>query len=392
MKRNTTDLKAAVVGTGFIGKVHVEALRRLGIEVVGVVGSSGHDAWPPLPEPYPSFEAMLRDPRVDVVHVATPNHVHHAQVRDALRAGKHVLCEKPLAVTAEQSAELVALSRETGCACAVNLIMRFYPQTREARARCARDELGEIFTVHGSYLQDWLLYPTDWNWRVDPALGGELRAVGDIGSHWIDLVQFVTGLEIEAVFAELMTFLPSRMRPSGASSTFASAGASGDDGEEVQVSTEDAAHVLLRFVGGARGLVAISQVNAGRRNALTFEVAGSRGSVAWQSERPDELWLGHRGQANELLWRDPAAAHAPRPLGTPHFQPATSRASTRPTAGVNQALYRALAAGLAPDGAEYPTVQDGHRAVLIGEAIAKSAREQRWIEIEPEGARCSSAC
>src|SRR5919202_4181969 len=192
------ELRAAVVGTGFIGAVHVEALRRLGIEVAGVVGSSperarAKSALVPLPEPYESFEAMLADDRVDVVHLTTPNHLHYPQVKAALEAGKHVVCEKPLALNAEESTELLELAERSGLVHCTNFNIRFYPQAQQARALVEDGRLGEVWNLHGGYLQDWLLLPTDWNWRLDPERGGELRAVGDIGSHWLDLAQWIAG-------------------------------------------------------------------------------------------------------------------------------------------------------------------------------------------------------
>ena len=222
------EIKAAVVGTGFIGVVHVEALRRLGVEVTGIVGSSPERAAEKakaaaLPAPYPSFEAMLDDPAVDVVHLTTPNHLHFDQARAALAAGKHVVCEKPLAMTAAETGELLRLAEQSGLVHAVNFNIRFYPQCQEARARVRAGEIGDVRLVSGGYLQDWLLLDTDWNWRLDPAAGGALRAVGDIGSHWLDLVQFITGQHVEAVLADLTTFIPVRRRPTGPVETFSSA-------------------------------------------------------------------------------------------------------------------------------------------------------------------------
>src|SRR5215218_7703799 len=245
-------LRAGVVGTGFIGVVHVEALRRIGVEVVGVVGSSPERARAKSVAPViESYEALLADDRVDVVHLTTPNHLHYEQVKQALGAGKHVVCEKPLATTAEQSAELLERAERSGLVHCTNFNIRFYPMVQEARARVRGGELGEIWNVHGGYLQDWLLHATDWNWRLDPARGGGLRAVGDIGSHWLDLVQFVTGLAVEAVFADLATTIPVRRRPVADVETFAAA----DDVErkDAPMTTEDLAHMLVRFRGGARG-------------------------------------------------------------------------------------------------------------------------------------------
>src|SRR6201991_1670226 len=302
-----SSLRATVVGTGFIGVVHVDALRRLGIEVLGVVGSTPERAREKaraagLPEPYDSFEAMLEDPRVDVVHLASPNHLHHAQVKAVLEAGKHVVCEKPLALDARETAELVSLAERSGLVHALNFNIRFYPQVQEAAARVRAGALGDVYLISGGYLQDWLLLDTDWNWRLDPAVGGRLRAVGDIGSHWIDLMTFITGQHVNAVCADLTTFLPARHEPVGPVETFGAA--AGGETVSHAMETEDAAGLLLRFDGGARATATISQVSAGRRNLLSFEIDGADGSVAWAAERPEELWLGHRGRPNELLLRD----------------------------------------------------------------------------------------
>src|ERR671933_1196585 len=241
------ELQAAVVGTGFVGAVHVEALRRLGVEVVGVVGSSperarAKAALVPLPEPYESFEALLADERVDVVHLTTPNHLHHPQAKAVLEAGKHVVCEKPLGLDAAQSAELLELAQRRGLVHCTNFNIRFYPMARQARALVADGALGDLWNVHGGYLQDWLLLPTDWNWRLEPEKAGGLRAVADIGAHWLDLVQFVTGRRVGELFADLATTIPVRRRPTGPVETFAAA----DDLERVDapMATEDLAHLL----------------------------------------------------------------------------------------------------------------------------------------------------
>jgi len=253
--RDIRDIKAAVVGTGFIGVVHVEALRRLGVEVTGIVGSTAERAaekarTAALPAPYPSFEAMLDDPAVDVVHLTTPNHLHYPQVQAVLAAGKHVVCEKPLAMNSDETGELLRLAEDSGLVHAVNFNIRFYAQNRAARARVQAGEVGDVRLISGGYLQDWLLFDTDWNWRLDPAAGGSLRAVGDIGSHWLDLVTFITGRHVEAVMADLTTFIPVRKQPTGPVETFAH-GAGGET-VDTPMETEDAAGILLRLTGGAR--------------------------------------------------------------------------------------------------------------------------------------------
>jgi predicted dehydrogenase len=371
---------AGVVGTGFIGVVHVEALRRLGIEVTGVVGSSRARAREKqgLPEPYESFEAMLADDRVGVVHITTPNHLHYPQVKAVLAAGKHCVCEKPLALTSEQSSELLELAEASGLVHATNFNIRFYPQVQQARALVRAGALGQVWNVHGGYLQDWLALPTDWNWRLEPEKGGDLRAVGDIGSHWLDLTQFVTGLRVTELLADLGTAIPVRRRPKGEVETFASA----DDveREDAAMSTEDIAHILLRFENDARGSVVVSQVSSGRKNSLRFEVDGADGALAWDGERPEELWLGHRDRPNETLLRNPglfapeAAARTGLPAGHAEGFGETFKELYR-------AVYAAVEAGGPPDEPDYPTFAAGHWENVLGDAVALSNRERRWVEV-----------
>jgi predicted dehydrogenase len=383
--RDVRSLRAAVVGTGFIGVVHAEALRRLGVEITGVVGSSPERARAkaarlPLGEPYESFEAMLDDERVDVVHVTTPNHLHYPQAKAALAAGKHVVCEKPLALDAARARELLRLAEESGLVHCTNFNVRFYPQARQARALVAAGALGDVWHVHGAYLQDWLLLPTDWNWRLEPERGGELRAVADIGSHWLDLAQFVAGAPVSEVFADLATIIPVRRRPSGEVETFAGADAVEVPRVDAPITSEDLAHVLVRFDDGMRGAVVISQVSAGRKNSLRLELDGSAGALAWDSERPEELWLGHRERPNETLLRDPtlfapdAAGHTGLPAGHAEGFADTFK-------GLYRAVYTAVAAGEMPAEPDFPTFSAGVRENAIGEAVARSAREGRWEEV-----------
>lgn len=351
---------AAIVGTGFMGRVHLDALRRLGVHVAGVVGSSRERAAASgLAPAFDSFEAMLADTRVDVVHITTPNHLHHAQAKAALEAGKHVVCEKPLAMSSEQSADLLETAERSGLVHALNHNLRFYPLVQHLQGVASGGGLGDVRLISGHYLQDWLMREADWNWRVDRSLGGALRAVGDIGSHWMDMTQFVTGLRITAVMADLARFIESR--------------------DSRDVDTEDAAAILLHFEAGARGAVVVSQVSPGRRNQLAFEIDGSRSSAAWSSESPDELWLGHGDGPNELLPRDPnllgeagrAASFVPG--GHVEGYADTFRA-------LYAAVYAAVDAGR--PGNNYPTFADGHDMMLVMDAIARSAAEGRWAHVQ----------
>jgi predicted dehydrogenase len=372
-------IRAAVVGTGFIGVVHVEALQRIGVEVAGVVGSSPERARqkPGLPEPYESFEAMLDDDRVRVVHLTTPNHLHYPQVQAVLAAGKHVVCEKPLALTSVESSELLQQAEASGLVHCTNYNIRFYPLLHEARQRVLDGELGSVWNVHGAYSQDWLHQPTDWNWRLDPELGGSLRAVADIGTHWLDLTSWIANRRIAAVFADLYTVHPVRRVPTGPVETYADAG----DVERADrpMATEDIAHVLLRYDDGSRGQVTISQVSAGRKNHLSFELDGSEGALAWTSERHEELWLGHRDRANEVLFRDPGLMRGPLRGDYPAGH---AEGFTDTFRQLYKAVYAAVEEGRMPAEPNFPTFADGHEEIVLGEAIARSAAEERWIEVE----------
>ncbi|HEY6399694.1 MAG TPA: Gfo/Idh/MocA family oxidoreductase [Solirubrobacteraceae bacterium] len=376
--RGISDPGTVVVGTGFIGLVHVEALRRLGVNIVGVVGSSPERAAAkaavyPLPRVYESFEHALEDPTVDVVHVATPNRLHYPQVKASLAAGKHVVCEKPLAMTSAESAELVDLAQRSGVVHCTNFNLRFYPQVQEARYRVRLGAVGEVWNVHGTYLQDWLLLPTDWNWRLEPEEGGAVRAVGDIGSHWLDMAQFVAGQRITDVFADLATTISERQRPTVKAETFAEVVG---ETEPVEVHTEDLAHLLLRFEGGAHGAAVISQVSAGRRNRLTLELDGADGAIAWNSDYNEKLWLGHRGRPNETLWRDPSLDEGPVRGSVPAGHAEGFQDTFKE---LYRAVYRAIASG-EPCG-QYPTFRDGHWGNVLADAVLRSHHERTWVEV-----------
>jgi predicted dehydrogenase len=382
--RRIADVGAAVIGTGFIGTVHVEALRRVGIQVHGVLGSTPERGRARaevlgVPRAYASLDELLDDPAVEVVHVTSPNHLHVPQTERILASGRHVVCEKPLAMTASESAALVTLADKTGRVNAVNFNIRFYPLHQHVRELVADGELGDVRFVTGHYFQDWLLLETDWNWRLEPDKGGSLRAVGDIGSHWLDLVSFLTGQPIVSVMADLATFIPVRAQPRGPVETFST-----DRGTETvprEMATEDVASILLRFANGARGTLAVSQISAGRKNSLQWEIDGATGSAAWDSETPDHLWLGHRERANEVLLRNPAL-----------MGPAGRAASALPAGHVEgfgdtfgalfRAVYADVVAGHPAERPPYATFADGHDEMLVGDAIAESARRGRWIDVD----------
>ena len=373
----------AVVGTGFIGPVHIEALRRLGHAVVGVLGSSpekGQAAAQSLgiPRAYASFAELLADPSATVVHLTSPNRHHFAQCRDAICAGKHVVCEKPLAMTTAETAELVALADASSVVTAVNYNVRFYPMVLEARERVRAGELGSVFHVTGSYLQDWLLYDTDFNWRVLADDGGRLRAIADIGTHWLDAVCFVGGLEVDAVCADLHTVHRTRKCPVGGRNTFSSVMASATT--DVPIATEDYGSVLVRFRGGARGCFTVSQVAAGHKNELRFTLAGSAESFAWNSEEPNTLHVGHRGRANERLGRDPGQL-APSIRGYSDYPGGHAEGFPDTFKMLYRAVYADIRAGAKNPYPLYATFADGHREVAISEAILASHRTQSWVRV-----------
>ena len=375
----------AVVGAGFMGGVHAEAVRRAGAEVVGVLGVSDAEtarfASATGAKAYRSMPELLGDGAVDAVHVATPNRLHFEMAKAALEAGKHVLCEKPLAMTSKETAELVALARKhPRQAAAVNYNLRFYPLSIEARERVRGGGLGRVHHVSGSYVQDWLLLDTDYNWRVLAAEGGELRAVADIGTHWLDLVHAITGLEIEAVCADLRTVHPVRRRPRGEVETFSGKLGAEADLEPVEITTEDYGAILIRFEGGTRGSLVVSQVTAGRKNCLRYELAGETGALAWNSECPDELWIGRRGGANELLMRDPSILSGPAraavgvPGGHAEGYADTFKQHFR-------AFYGFIQRGEFAAPAPFATFEDGHREVVLCEAVLESHRTGGWVKV-----------
>ncbi len=376
-------LRAVVVGPGYIGPVHADALRRNGVAVVGLVGSgsaAGQARAAALGIPYfADLAAALAAGSVDCVHVATPNALHAPLVRQALAAGKHVVCEKPLAMDAAEGAELLQLAEAAGVVHAVNFNFRFYSLTRQMRAMVASGAVGPVRLVHGGYLQDWLLFPSDWNWRLDPKEGGALRAIADIGSHWLDLAGFVTGRQPTALCADLATFVPVHQRPTVAVETFAGKSLRPDEYVEEAIRTEDYGSVLLRFDDGAHGVLTVSQVSAGRKNRLALEVSGATGTLAWNSERVEELWIGWRDRPNETLLRDPALL-APEARAVATAPGGHAEGYVESHRALFASVYRAIAAGGPAADPDYPTFADGLRSLRLGEAIAASAREGRWVD------------
>lgn len=375
-----------VAGTGFIGPAHVEGLRRLGIHVLGIAEETEEKARQKaaelgIPRSYATLDEMLADPAIEVVHLATPNHLHFSHAKAALLAGKHVICEKPLALNSKESAELVKIAAEKKLVNAVNFNIRMYPLAQQARSMVQSGELGDLFILQGSYLQDWLLFPTDWNWRLEPGLGGTLRAVGDIGSHWLDLLTFITGLRVEEVHGDFKTFLPVRKKPSRPLETYTGKLLQPSDFVDQPIQTEDYATVLLHYESGVRGALTVSQVSAGRKNRLFYEISGSKSSLAWNSERPNELWIGHRTAANQTLMKDPsllspeARAVASYPGGHNEGFPDTFKQ-------LYAKVYDTILAGDFSKPHDFPTFADGHYEMQLCEAIQRSALDKAWTKVQ----------
>jgi len=382
-------IKAAVIGTGFIGPAHIEALKRIaGVDIVAVVSDQLNRATElaamyAIPKVFGDWKKLVNEQDVEVVHNCTPNNLHFEINKAMLLAGKHVISEKPLTLTSAESSELVKLAQEKKAVTAINFNYRFYPLMQHARAMVQKNELGDIYLIHGHYLQDWLYYETDYNWRLESEISGESRAVADIGSHWCDLLQFITGSKIKRVFAELATIHQTRQRPRQAMDTFkGKVTGAPKEFEAVPIKTEDVGLVLVQFENGARGVFTVSQVSAGRKNRLWFEIDGGRKALAWDQEEPNQMWIGYREKTNEILIKDPslldenARQYAHYPGGHPEGYPDGPK-------NMFLKVYDFIRSGKNPlsDKMEFPTFADGHLEILIVEAVLKSHREQRWIEV-----------
>lgn len=388
----STRLRAGIVGVGFVGRQHVDALRRLGdVEVSAVAASTaerGREAAQAMgvDRGLGDWRELADSPDVEVIHACVPNDLHHDVVAAAIGAGKDVVCEKPLAISLDQGRKLARLASASARAAVLCHNYRYYPMAMELRARVRAGDFGALHAVRGSYLQDWLLGAGDTNWRVDPARGGASRAVADIGSHWVDLAEVVTGCRLEAVMAQLGTV--HGRRPGNASAETFSAQEGGEDGDGwAPVATEDQAALLLRFAGGLQGSLTLSQVAAGHKNALDLSIDGTDGSATWRQERPDQLFIGRRDRPNELVSRDArqlsaeAAGVARLPAG--HNE------------GWGDGLRNLLAAAYSdirrrrgedaptppPDGMPLPTFDDGVRHLAFVEAALLSSTQGRWVSI-----------
>lgn len=384
-------LRAGIVGTGFIAPVHIEALKRLGIQVTAICGSTksalATAAQWGIPEVYGDYdvEAMLASPNIDVLHITSPNKVHVEQSLQALAAGKHVICEKPLGMDSADTAKVVAATKKkTSPVFAVNYMCRYFPAILQMRAMVQRGDLGQIIHVQGHFFQDWLLHETDYNWRVLASEGGKLRAVGDIGTHWIDAVSFVLGAKAEGVFAHLETFHKTRLRPKGEVKTFAKADRK--KMEPYKVDTEDFGSVLLKFgksdhgfANGVHANASISQVAAGWKCSLYFGIYGTKGSVQWELQEPNSITVGKRDEPNQILQRATAgfsedvAGFTDYPGGHPEGFSDAHKMQYR-------AVYQHIASGKKTP-ALFATAADGHHEVKLCEAILQSSASKTWVKV-----------
>jgi predicted dehydrogenase len=382
-------INVAIIGSGFMGAAHMDALRRVpGVNVVAIASIDTPRAKEladqfGVPNVFEDWRALLDRPDVHAVHNCTPNNLHYAVNKALIEAGKHVLSEKPLTMTSEESSDLIRLARAKGVVTAINFNYRGYPLVQQARGMIQRGELGELFLVHGHYLQDWLLYDTDYNWRLESAVSGASRAVADIGSHWCDLVQFITGRPIVRVLAHLFRAHETRKKPKQQVETYKGKelGAP-QEYDEVPIDTEDGAFVLAEFAGGLRGSLVVSQVSAGRKNRQWIEVDGSTSALSWNQEEPNSLWVGYRDKPNAILIKDPSLLDATArdfahyPGGHPEGYPDGPR-------NLFRNLYRYIRGGKKPgkDAADFPTFEDGHAEVVIVERVLESHARQSWVDV-----------
>jgi len=367
-----------------MGQVHLEAVRRLGfVDVAAVAGSSPEKARE-LADDFgvegatDDYRALLQNPAIHAVHICTPNAQHVPMASAALRAGKHVLCEKPLAMTSAQAADLVVLAESKNVRNCTCHNLRYYPLVQQMRRMRESGELGDILIVQGTYSQDWLFYDTDWNWRVDGKKAGALRAMGDIGSHWCDMAEHVTGLQITSLCADLTTFHKARRLSTESRDTFSGGSPMASDYVEVPVDTEDFGAVLFHLGERARGAFTVSQVSAGRKNRLSIEIYGTKASASWNQERPDELLIGHRSSRNELMVKDPAllapAARSYADLPGGHSEG---------YADTFKQLFRRFYQAILDPGAEpeYPQFTDGLRQMRLLDAALASHQQRGWVDV-----------
>ena len=377
-------IKTAIVGTGFMGKVHAENVRRLGnVEIAAVVGSRPETARKfaeafSVPFATANLEEVLGKAEIQAVHICTPNVDHYPMSLAAINAGKAVLCEKPLTMDVSEAQKLVDSANAKKLVNAVQHNLRYYPAVQQMRQMVAHGDIGDILIVQGTYSQDWLLYDTDWNWRLDSKENGKLRVMGDIGSHWMDMIQHLTGLPITAVCADLTTFYKQRKRPKGSVETFSGKRSVTAEYEAFAVDTEDFGMVMLHLGDRARGAFTVSQMSAGCKNRFTFDIFGTKAGISWNQEQPDTLWIGHRNEPNQIIIKDGSL-----------FYPEAAKFADLPGGhgegydDSHKQLFKRFYAKIADANApvDYPTFEDGLRGMILLSKVAESAGKQGWVRV-----------
>jgi len=377
--------KVGVIGTGFIGPAHIEALRRLGsIEVIALAECSQEAAKSKaetlgIEKYYGDYKQLLKDRDIQSVHICSPNYLHYQMAKEALEAGKHTICEKPLAISVAEAEELVELADKTGLVNAVNFNIRYYPLMRQVKVMVEKGDVGDILAIQGSYLQDWLFYQTDCNWRLEPEMSGQSRAIADIGSHWMDLIECITGLEIVEVCADFTTFHKVRKKPLKPIETYAGKVLQPEDYEDMPINTEDYATVLFRLENGGRGVMTVNQVAAGRKNRLYFELDGSKRSIAWESETPNQIWIGRRDGNNEVMMRDPSLVY-PECRGVIDYPGGHNEGFPDTFKQLLKEVYAHISGERSVE-ASYPTFRDGLRELILCEKIIESNKNRGWIKV-----------
>ncbi len=377
-------IKTAIVGTGFMGKVHTENVRRLGnVEVAAVVGSRPETAQKfaeamNIPFATANLKEVLDNKEIAAVHICTPNVDHCSMSLAAIDAGKAVLCEKPLSMTADEARKMVAAAKAKNAVNCVQHNLRYYPVVQQIRQMIAHGDLGEILVVQGTYSQDWLLYDTDWNWRLDAKSNGKLRVMGDIGSHWMDMIQHLTALSITEVCADLMIFHKTRKRPKGSVETFSGKKLAPNDYETFPINTEDFGMVMLHMGDRARGAFTVSQVSAGAKNRFTFEIFGTKAGVSWNQEQPDQLWIGHRNEPNQLIVKD-ASLFYPGAAGFADLPGGHSEGYDDSHKQIFKRFYAKVADPSAP--VDFPTFEDGLKGMILLEKVSESSEKRGWVKV-----------
>lgn len=377
-------IRACIVGIGFVGAAHIEALRRLGnVEIVAICARGNAQAVADahfVPKGYENYEQMLDVEKPEVVHICTPNDSHFSLAMAAMRRGIAVICEKPMTRTLEEAKELATYAKAHGIITGVNFNCRFYPQILQAKSMVQSGAIGDIRFAQGGYLQDWLFLDTDYSWRLEPDVSGESRTFADIGSHWIDLVESITGLRTVEVFADFETFLKTRKKPLKPVASFSGVALKPEDYEEVPVLTEDFCTALFRFDNGAIGNCTVSQSYAGRKNQIQLSLSGNKSSLFWDSDDSNELWIGHRERFDEKAAKDPgllsplARSAIDYPGGHVEGYPDTFKQAFR-------AMYAAIEAGDAGKH-DFADFEDGMRKMAIVDAAIRSAKQGGWVKVD----------